>query len=162
MSHRVSVFDRILQDAVEEGLAVGLSARITHKGQDLYRGAARWADRQNGVPFSCDTILHIFSMTKLVTSVAALKLFEEGCFSLDDPVSKFLPCFKEMKVIDYDSSGQLITRPATVPLTIRHLFTMTAGFSYQISTTAAERPRNLEDARIITDKILRQAAAEPH
>lgn len=161
MNSKTAVFERILQDAVAEGLAVGLSARITRNGEDLYRGSAGFADKENNIPFTCDTMVHVFSMTKLVTGVAALKLLEEGCFWLDDPVCKYLPCFRDMKVIDYDASGQLITRPAAVPITIRHLFNMTAGFSYHIPNTAAERPRNLEDARILTDKVLRAAAVSP-
>ena len=158
----MDVFSKILEQAVAENAGVGFSARITHKGKDLFRGAAGYADQEGKVPFTCDTVARIFSMTKLVTGVAAMKLFEQGCFALDEPIAKYLPMFKDLKVISYDDMGTMVLRPSRVPLTIRHIFTMTAGFSYQFPTESFEIPSYSTDAADMSRQILMETAAKPN
>ena len=155
-------FSKILEQAVVNNDGVGFSARITHKGKDLFCGAAGYADLERKIPFACDTLTRIFSMTKLITGVAALKLFEQGCFSLDEPLSKYLPVFQDLKVISYDESGKLKLVPSKVPLTIRHIFTMTAGFSYQFPTESFEIPPYSADAAEMSRKILMETSAKPN
>lgn len=158
----MDIFSRILNDSINNKEHVGMSARITHKGKDLFRGAAGFADKENQIPFTCDNLVRIFSMTKLITAVAALKLFEQGYFSLDEPIGKYMPAFRDMKVISYKEDGSMEAVAAKTPITIRHLFTMTAGFSYQIPTAAFDNSRNIEDARILTDQILLKASRTPN
>jgi len=158
----VDVFSRILKESVESLESVGISARITHKGKDLFRGAAGYADKEQKIPFTCDNLIRIFSMTKIITGVAVLKLFEQGYFSLDEPISKYLPMFKDMKVISYDEAGNLKLVPAKNPITIRHLFTMTSGISYQIQTVVFDYPRHFQDARAFADEILNKASRTPN
>ncbi len=158
----MDVFSRILKESVESLESVGISARITHKGKDLFRGAAGYADKEQKIPFTCDNLIRIFSMTKIITGVAVLKLFEQGYFSLDEPISKYLPMFKDMKVISYDEAGNLKLVPAKNPITIRHLFTMTSGISYQIQTVVFDYPRHFQDARAFADEILNKASRTPN
>jgi len=158
----MDVFSRILKESVESLESVGISARITHKGKDLFRGAAGYADKEQKIPFTCDNLIRIFSMTKIITGVAVLKLFEQGYFSLDEPISKYLPMFKDMKVISYDEAGNLKLVPAKNPVTIRHLFTMTSGISYQIQTVVFDYPRHFQDARAFADEILKKASRTPN
>ncbi|MGH9295481.1 MAG: serine hydrolase domain-containing protein, partial [Acidimicrobiales bacterium] len=77
-----------------------------------------------------DTIYRIFSMTKPVTSVAAMMLYEEGCFRLSDPVADYLPEFSDSRVYVSGSALAPLTRPAAEPMRIWHLFTHTAGLTY--------------------------------
>ena len=88
------------------------------------------ADIENNVPIELNTIFRIASMTKPIVSVAALMLFEEGKFSLDDPLSKFMPKAKDLKVFVKEEEGKFITEELNREVTIRDLFTHTGGFSY--------------------------------
>ncbi len=72
----MSAYERILNDAVANGDIVGGSARIVHKGKDMYRGAAGFSSLAEKTPFSLDGVMCMFSLTKMVLAVAALKLFE--------------------------------------------------------------------------------------
>ena len=157
----MDAFTRILEESVSTKESVGISARITHKGKDLFRGAAGYADKEKAIPMTCDTLFRVFSNTKLVIAAAALMLFEKGYFALDEPISKYLPAFKDTKVISYTGDGALTTAPAKTPVTIRHLLTMTAGYSYHIPVALFNAPRNFEDARAITERILSEAANTP-
>ena len=158
----MNVFAGILEDSVLSKESVGISARITHRGRDLFRGAAGYADKENNAPLTCDNLFRVFSNTKLITGVAALMLFDKGCFALDEPVSKYVPVFKDLKVITYTGDGQLAFRAASTPVTMRHLFTMTAGFSYHIPVAIFNAPRHFEDARALSAKILEDATNIPN
>lgn len=156
------VFLNILNDCVNNKENVGISARITHKGKDIFRGAAGYADKEKGIPFTCDNLVRIFSMTKLITGVAALMLFEKGCYSLDEPLYKYLPAFKDLKVITYARDGRLVLSPAKNHVTIRNIFTMTAGFSYHILFTPYDVPKSFTDARRLSAEILEKTARTPN
>lgn len=81
-----------------------------------------------------DSLWRVYSMTKPITGIAAMILVEEGKLKLDQPISDFIPAFKTMKVL-VDPAKDLTTRPATQPITVRHLLTHTAGLGYNIITT---------------------------
>jgi CubicO group peptidase (beta-lactamase class C family) len=87
------------------------------------------ADREAGRPMARDTLFRIASMTKAITSVATMQLVEEGKLSLDDPLSKYIPAFKEMKVFVKGAS----TQSAQKPILIKHLLTHTSGIGYRMS-----------------------------
>jgi len=93
------------------------------------------ADIENNVPIEFDSIFRIASMTKPITAVAALMLYEEGKFSLDDPLSKFIPKAKNLRVFSKEEGDQLITEVPNRELTILDLFTHTGGISYLASLT---------------------------
>jgi CubicO group peptidase (beta-lactamase class C family) len=89
-----------------------------------------YADREAKIPMDRNTIVRIYSMTKPVTGVALMTLYEKGAFQLDDPLSKYAPEFADMKVYKgVDASGNLILEPAKRPITIRDITRHTAGFA---------------------------------
>jgi CubicO group peptidase (beta-lactamase class C family) len=89
-----------------------------------------WADKEARIPLRVDHIFRIFSNTKLITSCAALLLFEEGRFQLDDPVERFIPQFANRRVLRPDATSLDQTEPAAGPITIRHLMSHSSGLSY--------------------------------
>jgi CubicO group peptidase (beta-lactamase class C family) len=112
----------------------GLSAMVHRRGQNAYFNCTGQMDREAGKPVAEDTIFRIYSMTKPITAVAAMICYEDGQFQLDDPIAKFLPEFAEMRVWDGNHNspnGELNTVPAEGYITVRHLLTHTAGFSYE-------------------------------
>ena len=89
-----------------------------------------WADKEAQIPLRVDHIFRIFSNTKLITSCAALLLFEEGHFQLDDPVEQFIPQLANRRVLYRDATSLDQTEPAVRSITIRHLMSHTSGLSY--------------------------------
>ena len=87
-------------------------------------------DVEAGLPVETDTLWRIYSMTKPITSVAAMLLWEEGAFELKDPVARFIPCFADARVWRGGSQDKPVTVPATEPIRMWHLLTHTAGLTY--------------------------------
>ena len=120
--------DRALAQMIASNRAVGTSALIWKDGKEVYFGTAGYADREAKTPMDRNTIVRIFSMTKPVTGVALMTLYEEGEFQLSDPVSKFLPEFRTMQVAQpQGADGNYVVAPARNPITIRHVLTHTSG-----------------------------------
>jgi len=123
--------DRALAQMVASGRAAGVSAVIWQDGAERYFGAAGFADREAARPMGRDTLVQIYSMTKPVTGVALMQLWEQGRFGLDDPLAKYLPEFANMQVPDgKDAAGTLTYRPARRPILVRDILRHTAGFDY--------------------------------
>lgn len=123
--------DLTLQDMVRSGRTVGASVLIWKDGEEAYFVAEGLADREEFKPFQRDTLVQIFSMTKPVTSVALMQLWEQGKFRLDDPLAWYLPQFAEMNVLKgTDEEGKPILGPASRHITIRDIMRHTAGFTY--------------------------------
>jgi CubicO group peptidase (beta-lactamase class C family) len=120
--------DMTLKGFIDRGELVGSSALVYEKGRESYFGAFGLADREAGKPMARDTLVQIFSMTKPVTGVALLTLYEKGRFDLDDPVAKFLPEMANLRVYaGEDSSGKSVLETTARPVTIRDLMRHTAG-----------------------------------
>ena len=121
--------DSTLKSLVEEGSIAGVSALVYEKDQEVYFNAFGHADRESNVPMDRNTIVRIYSMTKPVTGVALMTLYEEGAFQLDDPLAKYAPEFDSMQVyMGEDEEGNMILEPARRPITIRDITRHTAGF----------------------------------
>ncbi len=121
--------DSVLKAFVDEGRVAGVSALIYEKDEEVYYNAFGYADREKGVAMDRNTIVRIYSMTKPITGVALMKLYEEGAFQLDDPLEKYAPEFANMSVCTgVDESGQLILEPPKRLVTIRDITRHTAGF----------------------------------
>src|SRR5579875_2354896 len=118
--------DAALADMVASGHAAGVSALIWQDGREVYFGKAGYADREAKLPMTRDTQVELFSMTKPVTGVALMQLWEQGKFRLDDPLSKYLPEFAAMQTAEKDGT----LRPASRPILVRDILRHTAGFSY--------------------------------
>ncbi|MEU2732143.1 serine hydrolase domain-containing protein [Streptomyces griseoviridis] len=122
--------DRHLAVQVDEGRLPGSLVAVARGGRVAHLTAYGRRDLAAGRPVEPDTLWRMYSMTKPVTTVAALTLVEEGRLSLDDPVDRHLPAFAEPRVYVGGSGLDLRTRPASGPLLIRHLMTHTAGLTF--------------------------------
>src|SRR5258708_5611593 len=135
MSNRAEAQARIdatLSEAVAAGGVPGVVAMATDGVDVLYEGAFGVRDLGKGPAMTLDTVFRIASMTKAITSVAAMQLVEAGKLTLDSPVPAIDPALSEPKVLEgFDGSGAPILRPAKRPITLRHLLTHTAGFTYE-------------------------------
>ena len=121
--------DATLKNFVDSGKIAGVSALVYEKNKEAYFNAFGFADREANVAMDRNTLVRIYSMTKPVTGVALMTLFEKGAFQLDDSLSKYAPEFSNMKVYTgVDSAGALMLTPATRPITIRDITRHTAGF----------------------------------
>jgi CubicO group peptidase (beta-lactamase class C family) len=115
---------------VEAGKLPGLSVTVARRGQVVFSHQEGLRDLARGLPMEADTIVRIYSMTKPLTSVAILMLYEEGLFQLDDPITRFLPEFRDMRVLVGGSRAKPETVPAERDITFRDLLTHTSGLSY--------------------------------
>jgi CubicO group peptidase (beta-lactamase class C family) len=128
----------VLAGMVADGRAAGASVLIWKDGREAYFGTAGFADREAQRPMSRDTIVQIYSMTKPVTGVALMQLWEQGKFGLDDPLSRYLPEFESVQVYaGKDASGSPIYRAASRPIIVRDVMRHTAGFAYGPGDTPA-------------------------
>lgn len=124
--------DDVLRDAISRYRIPGVVAAATDRNRVLYHGAFGTADVTDGRPMREDALFRIASMTKPVTSIAAMQLIEQGRLGLDDPVERYLPEFAGLKVFEaFDSkTGSYRLKPASRPVTVRHLLTHTSGIGY--------------------------------
>jgi CubicO group peptidase (beta-lactamase class C family) len=119
-----------LKSVIDSKNAVGVSALIYERGQEAYFGAFGLADRENNKPMARDTIVQIFSMTKPVTGVALMQLYERGKFDLDAPLAAYAPEFAEVRVYaGVDANGQPKYEAPKRPITVRDILRHTAGFN---------------------------------
>jgi methyl acetate hydrolase len=128
--------DASLRGAVERKDVPGVVALVTNRDRVLYQGAFGVADVATGRPLAADSLFRIASMTKPVTSVALMQLVEQGRLGLDDPVDKYLPELAAPKVFEsFDAAtGEYRLRPASRPITVRHVLTHTSGLAYPFTS----------------------------
>ncbi|WP_116107837.1 serine hydrolase [Lewinella sp. IMCC34191] len=125
----VERIDSTLSGFVRDGDIAGISALIYEKGEEKYFGAFGDADRERDVPMDRNTIVQIYSMTKPITGVALMQLYEQGKFKLDDPLADHLPEFADVQVYaGGGSAGKMQTRQPERPITVRDITRHTAGF----------------------------------
>ena len=131
---RLDRINSIMSRGVAEGTIPGCSAMVFKDGKEVFFNTWGYQDMENKNPISRDTIFRIYSMTKPITSVAAMQLVEQGKMNLDDPVSKHLKEFKELEVVDLKGdkteSGELATVQPKRAMTVRDLLRHTSGLSY--------------------------------
>ncbi len=125
--------DQALRRAVETGEVPGVVALAASEEGPIYQGAFGVRCLDAGPTMTLDTVFRIFSMTKAITCVAALQLVEAGRLRLDAPVPDIgEPALARPQVLDgFDAAGRPLLRPARRPITLRHLMTHTAGFTYE-------------------------------
>lgn len=133
-SERLARIDAICRQAVEEGDVPGVVALVARRGKIVYHKAFGMADNEAGRELKRDDIFRIASQTKAITSTAVLMLWEEGKFQLDDPISKYIPEFRNPQVLrSFRYSDTTYTaEPAKREITIRHLLTHTSGIGYGV------------------------------
>ena len=125
--------DKVLRNAVESGDVPGVVAMATTPEGTAYEGAFGKRALPAGPPMTADSVFWIASMTKAITSTAAMQLVERGRLSLDRPIGEVLAELASPQVLEgFDAAGEPRLRPAKRPITLRHLITHTAGFGYDI------------------------------
>lgn len=120
--NRINQFTR---ENIDSGKHVGFVSMVARHGKIVHFEASGKMGLDNDAPIRKDTLFRIYSMTKPVTTVAAMMLYEEGRFQLSDPISKYMPEFKDLQV--FNENGK---QPAQSEITVEQLMTHTAGFSY--------------------------------
>lgn len=127
---RIKRLDNKLAALVESERYSGFSALIMRDGVIAHEVTLGWQDRERKIAMRKDTIFRIYSMSKAITSVAALILYEQGHFQIDDPVDTFIPEFRNLRVYEKGEAESLVTVPLERPITFRDLFTHTSGLTY--------------------------------
>jgi CubicO group peptidase (beta-lactamase class C family) len=127
---RLERIDRLFGRYVDDGRLPGWLIAVSRHGQLAHVSTCGSRDLEAGLPVESDTLWRIFSMTKPITSVAAMMLYEEGGFELNDPVSKYIPSFANVRVFSGGSDLRPVTIPATEPVRVWHLLTHTSGLTY--------------------------------
>src|SRR5262249_37803165 len=127
---RLERLDRYLDGFVENGRHRGSLMVITRGGKVAHVSARGERDTEAGLPVEADTIWRIYSMTKPITSVAAMILYEEGKLALTDPVAKYIPAFADVRVYRKGAALAPVTAPAAEQMTVWHLMTHTSGLTY--------------------------------
>jgi CubicO group peptidase (beta-lactamase class C family) len=127
---RLARIDTAFQRYVDAGRLPGWQVVVSRGGHIVHASTAGLRDIDAGIPWSDDTLVRIYSMTKPITSVAAMMLYEEGAFELKDPVANFIPSFADPRVYRNGSALAPVTEAAIEPLQMWHLLTHTAGLTY--------------------------------
>ncbi len=139
---RLARIDAVMRQHVEQKKISGSVTLVARYGKIAQLGVYGMADREAGRPMRPDTIFRLASMTKPVTSVAVVMLYEEGRFMLTDPVSNYLPEFKDIKVLPPADSAQTEPVKARGPITIHNLLTHTSGLTYHWNSRLGEMYNN--------------------
>ncbi len=151
-SERLTRIDAMCQEAVKSGNLPGIVALVARNGKIVFHQAYGMANNSSGRKMKTDDIFRIASQSKAITSTAVMMLWEEGKFQLDDPISKFIPEFKNPQVLEsfkYRDTSYT-TSAAETEITIRHLLTHTSGIGYGV-IDGEERMRMIYNKAGITD-----------
>ncbi|WFU16806.1 serine hydrolase domain-containing protein [Bradyrhizobium sp. CB3481] len=125
--------DQVLRQKCEAKEIPGVVAVAATASDIIYQGAFGKRDLAKDDDMTADSVFWIASMTKAITTAAGMQLVEQGKLSLDEPIGRLLPDLADRQVLEgFDASGAPILRPATKPITLRHLMTHTAGFAYHM------------------------------
>jgi len=129
-AQRLQRIDTHFRKYVDDGRLPGWQVMVSRQGRVAHLSSYGMADKEGGRPVADDTIWRIYSMTKPVTSVAAMMLVEQGLMELTDPIARWLPEFAEPRVYVAGPAAKPVTVAATEPVRVWHLLTHTAGLTY--------------------------------
>ena len=163
---RLARFKPWMQRYVDRGLIPGAATLIARGGELAYFDCTGFRDAEAKTPWQHDTIARIYSMTKPITAVALMTLYEEARVHLDDPVEAFLPEFKAQQILIPGATSLDQTAPVKTKMTIRHLLTHTSGLSYLsnprlLGEAYAREKLGLDLAYGGLDKMVRRIAELP-
>ena len=148
-AERLARIDTHLARYVDDGRLAGWQVLVTRHGRTVHSSVHGSRDLEAGLPVEPDTLWRIYSMTKPITAVVAMSLYEQGAFSLNDEVSRYLPEFADMRVLVGGNAEQPKTVPATEPIRMWHLFSHTAGLTYAFTRSS------------VLDEMYKLAGADP-
>lgn len=129
-SARLKRVDQVMQKYVDQGKLPGVLSLVARRGQVAHLSKIGWMNVEAQKPIAFDTLFRIYSMTKPITSVAVMMLYEEGRLFLSDPVAKYIPEFEDVKVFVRETETGVELANLKRPITIHHLLTHTGGLSY--------------------------------
>lgn len=140
-SERLQRIDAFTRRYIDNQMVAGTVTLVARKGKVVHFSAQGLKDVERNLPMTTDTIFRMASMTKPIASVALMMLYEEGWFQLDDPISDWLPEFKNMMVEVENADGSKSLQPAKTPINFTHILTHTAGLqnSYRGDIAAYNR-----------------------
>jgi CubicO group peptidase (beta-lactamase class C family) len=140
VQNNFSDYDSYISNEVKEGRLIGVQGLVFQDGKLMYEKSYGLRDRESGDSMKGNELYFIQSMTKPIVSAALMTLYDEGKFQLDDPVSKYLPEFSNLQVVNDPTKGSSSgTQPASSPITIRQALSHTAGMSHGIATIAYDK-----------------------
>lgn len=134
---------------------------VMHRNETVFRYRAGYADLEAKIPIDEDRIIYLYSLTKILTCTAALQLVEKGAILLSDPISAYLPEFAEAAVRQKQTDDGNTTELSKRPITVRDLFTMTAGFSLDLASPFIREAAERTNGRLPTREFARALAKEP-
>ncbi len=154
-----------MKSLVDQGRLAGVVTMVARHGKVIEFDAIGKRDIAADAPMQKDSIFRIYSMTKPITGVAMMMLFEEGKWQLNDTVSKYIPEFSNLKVYGTDASGNMVLRDQTHPVTMRELLSHTGGFTYgYFSNTPVDklqRDADLLNVNNTLDEFIKRVAQLP-
>ncbi len=174
-SRRIERVESWMRQQVSAGRLAGIEVVINRRGRTAFHRCHGKRDLARNADASPDTIYRVYSMTKPLTSVAIMMLYEEGRFQLDDPITRYLPAFSGQRVFTGGGYGAVMTEPATRDITFRDLLTHTSGLTYgfmqatpvdatyreqKIEMPGAEAPLSEVIARLAKVPLIAQPGAE--
>ena len=156
-------FDRLTDflDYLPQWRIPGVDMMVAVDGETVYRHQAGWRDVENKIPMRGDELYWIYSASKVITCAAALQLYEQGKYLLNDPVSEFLPSFRNLTVRKVRPDGQTVIEPARQVMTVRHLFTMTSGLNYDLTMPGIAEAVKASGGLAPTAKVADAMAQQP-
>jgi len=154
-----------MKSLVNNGRLAGVVTMVARHGKVIEFEAAGKQDIAANLPMQRDSIFRIYSMTKPITGVAMMMLFEEAKWQLNDPVAKYVPEFANLKVYGTDAGGNVVMKDQTHPVTMRELMSHTGGFTYGFfSKTPVDKLQleaNVMDVNITLEEMIKRAAKLP-
>lgn len=159
-SERLAKLDASMKALVDKGYVPGVVVYIARHGKVVHQSIYGKSDLATGAPLKEDTIYRMYSQTKPVTGVAMMILYEEGRWRLDEPVTKYVPEFKNLQVYKgVDAKGQPILEPIKRPPTMREIMSHTGGFAYGL-TTDNPVDKAYRDSGLLGSKTLQEVMVE--
>ncbi len=152
---------RAFLNEITEGVIPGVDLAVYIRHKPVFRHASGFSNKEKGTRIKGNETYFGYSVTKLLTCVCALTLFEKGAFLMSDPIREYLAEFKDMQVAEIDPAGSVRLRPAKRDITFRDLFTMTAGLDYNLGTKDIVETVKNTNGEAPTREIMRAIAKSP-
>jgi CubicO group peptidase (beta-lactamase class C family) len=164
-SERLARLDAGMKSLINEGRLAGTVTMVARHGKVVEFDAAGKRDLASNAAMQKDSIFRIYSMSKPITGVAMMMLFEEGKWQLNDPVAKFIPEFANLKVYSTDASGNMTLKEQNHPVTMRELLSHSGGFSYGFFSNTPvdklQREADLLNVNNSLDEFIKRVAKLP-
>ena len=164
-SERLARMDEFMQQQIDNKKTGGIIVLVARKGRIVNHRAFGYADIETGKKMTTDCLFRLYSMTKPVTSVALLTLYEQSKFQLDDPLELYIPAFKDVMVFaGADDNGEMILEKPKRKITIHDVFRHTAGFSYGFGPDLVSKSyqnagmdfQKMDSLKELVDKLAKQ------